>query len=320
MTFRPMESVHSAPRRLPEQGRIRLGQLVAMGNGKTRPDKLSTLRFTSPHQGAIAAIAALHGGDVRPWENEWQVVTDTAEIAIVLPPDPLGETPIYEMWAKGSLQRRCDGETVVCPKRVSNTEVAMETSPCICNRVQQADCKPTTRLAVILPDIPFGGVWRLDTHSWNAADELPGMVAAIQSFTARGFVRAYLGVRQETKIEAGKKKEFIVPYLRMDTSVQQALDGAAGLAALPVGSQSNHSPIPAAEIEAPKTMSAAEAKHRLLAALDGDTKAAQGLWTEWKATRFGPDCELVTVNVADVEALLELAIPTAEVVEDGEPF
>ncbi|MBU6430681.1 MAG: hypothetical protein KGR26_16805, partial [Cyanobacteria bacterium REEB65] len=195
MTFRPMAALADKQHRLPEQGRIRLGRQVQgttkTGKQYTRPDKLTTLRFTSPNRDSIEQLARLYGGTVDPWQDEHEVVTDAPEVPIVLPTgDPLGNTPIYELWNRGGLARRCDGETVTCPKRVSDDEVEMAVEPCLCNARQLAECKVTVRLSVILPEVPFGGTWRVETHSWNAADELPGMVEAIRAFSQRGFVRA----------------------------------------------------------------------------------------------------------------------------------
>ena len=49
-------------RRLHEAGRIRLGEKVAMGAGKSLPSRLDSFRFTSQNEGAIKAIAAIYGG------------------------------------------------------------------------------------------------------------------------------------------------------------------------------------------------------------------------------------------------------------------
>jgi len=232
-TFRPMAARTSRPVRLPEQGRIRLGEKDPK---RGFPKKLHTLRFTSPDRNAIDAVANLYGGTARAWQNgntaEHEVITEAAEVPVVLPDEPLGGTPFYELWDRGGLRRRCDGVTATCPVRVNDNEVDYAEEPCVCNARERAECKVTTRLSVVLPDIPFGGTWRLETHSWNAADELPGMVEAVRQFANRGFVKAFLGVRQEEKVEAGKKKQWIVPYLRLADSVTAVLDGAAQVAAL----------------------------------------------------------------------------------------
>lgn len=235
MTYRPM-----TPRtkyRMPEHGRIRLGVQVPTKTGKTRPEKLTTLRFTSQDRAAIEALAALYGGQARPWQNgnraEYEVITEAPEVRIVLPEDPLGDTPFYEMWAGRSLQRRCDGETAVVPTRVGKDDVDLVECPCICNEQKRAECKVTSRLSVIIPNIPFGGTWRVESHSWNAADELPGMVHAVQEFSRRSpFVMAFLRIEERSKVEAGQTKSFIVPVLRISESIEQVLGGAGQLDAI----------------------------------------------------------------------------------------
>lgn len=317
-TYRPMQPTAQARRRLPEAGRIRLGHQVRAQSGKMRPDKLSTLRFTSETRTLIEAIADLHGGAVKPWLNgkrqEFEVITESSEIPVILPPDPLGDGATYEMWAGGSLQRRCDGEVAVCPTRVSNDEVAMVEKPCICNERQLAECKVTLRLNVIIPDIPFGGTWRLDTHSWNAEAELPGMVEAIQAFQSAGFSRAVLGVRQEEKMVAGRKQNYIVPYLRSDVSVQQALEGKANLLAIPgqpvavreIGPGPG-TPEAEAGVErpvegpaAPPVYTRMDAKHRLKAVVNGDNAKAKEIWDQ---AGWG---DAPTVPVAEYEVAVEV--------------
>jgi hypothetical protein len=271
-----------------------------------RPDKLTTLRFTSASRDAIDMLAKLYGGTVQPWETGWEVVTDAPEVPIVLPTDdPLGGTPIYELWTRGGLSRRYDGETAVCPKRISDDEVVMEEVPCVCNADQLAGCKVTVRLSVILPEVPFAGTWRVETHSWNAADELPGMVEAIRSFSERGFVRAFLGIRVQEKMTAGKKSEFIVPYVRVQESVSDVLAGGAGLSAIPAGP-------PRLAIEGPEMVSAVDAKRALLAAVGGDRDEAVRLWGGRGSAPIERD-ELT-------DLLAECDVADGEIVDDGRPF
>ena len=54
--------------RLTQVGVIRLGQKVPTNNGRLRPEKLETLRFTSPSKQLIDAVASLYGGEVKPWQ------------------------------------------------------------------------------------------------------------------------------------------------------------------------------------------------------------------------------------------------------------
>src|SRR6476646_10311252 len=87
------------PRRMPEHGRIRIGQKVDKG----RPEKLAAFRFTSADAEAIKQIASLYGGEARPWidaptKGQWEVFTTVNQIDVVLPPAPLGDGLVYERW------------------------------------------------------------------------------------------------------------------------------------------------------------------------------------------------------------------------------
>lgn len=322
-TFRPFEAVNNRHHRLPEAGRIRLGRQVPTRNGKTRPDKLTTLRFTSNDKSSLETIAGLYGGTVEPWNNEWETITKAPEVPIVLPvDDPLGGTPIYELWSRGGLERRCDGETASCPKRVSDDEVVYEEQPCLCNHRQVAECKVTLRLSVVLPEVPFGGVWRVETHSWNAAAEIPGMVAAVQAFASRaGFVRAFLGIRQEERMEAGRKKQFIVPYLRMDDSVAGILAGSAGLSAIPPVTHRELAPVvpPAGVPGRADDVDAKTAKWRLVEAFEAQgmnkDEARQHAAEIWADRGDTPISEII------LDALLaDCEIADAELIPDSERF
>ena len=77
-------------RRSLQISRIRTGIQVPTGSkGKTRPEKLTTFRFTSGANHAIEAVSALYGGEVRPWKNgsrnEWEVITKVAAVGITVP-------------------------------------------------------------------------------------------------------------------------------------------------------------------------------------------------------------------------------------------
>lgn len=231
---RPVVPIANLHRRIPEAGRIRFG--VKTGRAMKA---LSTFRFTSHDEEALHQIAALYQGEVKPWsdpkaaEGQFEIITEASEIRIVLPPDPLGGTPIYEQWGGGGCERRCDGLnaeiTTRGPDGAEMTEV-----PCICSAQQAMSCEPRTRLSVILPEIRFGGVWRLETKSWNAAQEMPGMVDLIQSLQERGLTRGVLALKHRRSVTAGETHKFIVPVLGIDETMEALAAGAAQVGALPL--------------------------------------------------------------------------------------
>lgn len=232
---RPVVPIAEMNRRLPELGRIRTGAKT-----ERAMKALSTFRFTSSDQTALGEIAALYGGTVRPWsdpkasEGQYEVITEAAEITVALPPDPLGGTPVYELWGGGGCERRCDGVTcetwVKGPDGPEPSEMA-----CVCDAKGELACDPKTRLNVILPNVRGIGTWRLETKSWNAAQELPGMVDLIQSLQAKGITRATLRLEHKRSTQAGVTRKYIVPVLGLDSSVEALMAGEATVGALGTG-------------------------------------------------------------------------------------
>lgn len=234
---RAIVPIANISRRLPEAGRIRIG----VKSGKAMR-ALNTFRFTSHDEEALRQIAAVYGGTVRPWsdpkaaEGQFEVITEASEIRIVLPPDPLGGTPIYEMWGGGGCERRCDGLTAqVITKGPDGAE--MIDVPCVCSAKGAMACDVKTRLTVMLPEVRFGGVWRLESKSWNVAQEMPGMVGLIQSLQERGLQRGVLALKHRRSVTAGETHKFIVPVLGVDDTLEALAAGAARLGALPAAGE-----------------------------------------------------------------------------------
>lgn len=239
MSNRTPVPIGQLSRRLPEAGRIRFG---AKTGNKGAPKALNEFRFTSADRAVLDEVAAMYGGIVKKWDggatdDQYEVLTTAAKIRIALPPDPLGGTPLYESWSGGGCQRRCDGET--CEVVVGSGDNAERVDiPCKCVAEGAMVCTPRTRLSVILPDIQFGGTWRLDTGSWNAAQELPGMVDLLQTLQSRGLVYGFLRLEQRaSKTASGRTNRFVVPVLGVDQSVDQlaAVSAPAGVAAIGTG-------------------------------------------------------------------------------------
>lgn len=208
--------------RLRELGRIRIGETTEAANGKRRPAKLETFRLTSASRDLVESVAAFYGGTVEPWDDQWQVVTDSAELEIVLPPMEVVEQ-WNELWSGGGCQRRCDGRTEVLQMR-----------PCVCpedpaERAADAAngeaCKPTTRLRVMLPQVSGVGVWRLETHSYYAAAELGGVADLLRAVTDQGkTLPARLRLEQRQRKQPGKPtKKFAVPVIDVDAPIGDIL-------------------------------------------------------------------------------------------------
>lgn len=222
-------------RRLPEAGRIRTG--VKSGRAMKA---LREFRFTSHDRTALDQVAELYGGTVQPWNEpkaapgQFELLTVATEIRVVLPPDPLGGTPIYERWTGGGCDRRCDGLT--CSTQIQGPEGPEPTEVgCLCTAAGEMSCDVKVRLNVLLPEVRFVGTWRLESKSWNAAQELPGMVDMIQSLQGTGLSHATLTLQPRKSVSGGQTKNFVIPVLGIPASLEQLAAGAARLQSLGTG-------------------------------------------------------------------------------------
>ncbi len=212
-------------RRIVEAGRIRIGQQVDAGNGRTRPAKLEHFRLTSADRLRIDQAAAAFGGTVTEWTapagKQWQVFTTTDSLDVIVPPSDLSFTQNYELWSAGGCKRRCDGVTELLGDQA-----------CVCDPADR-ECDIHTRLSVMLRDLPGLGVWRLDTQGWYAASELNGAVQIIAMAAGRGaLLPARLRLEQRSvkrPDDKGKPQtlRFAVPVLDIEISPAQLLAGGA---------------------------------------------------------------------------------------------
>lgn len=245
---RPVIPIKNLARRLPELGRVKDGVKVA---GKGQPKAIDTLRFTSQDPKALEQVAAALGGEVKAYSDPkstdtHELITPVAECPVILPPDPLGGTPMYEHYTGGGRERWCDGEVCERWRKGPDGPEPYEV-PCLCAEAGELTCRPTVHLSVILGFTRLGGTWRWTTHSYNAAVELPGMVEAIQSLQAKGLTRGVLRIDSRTQVLAGVTRHFKVPVLGVDATADELAAGQASIgAATPVAI----APVAVAEIEA----------------------------------------------------------------------
>ncbi|GLW91816.1 hypothetical protein [Actinokineospora globicatena] len=208
-------------KRVRELGRIRIGEVATGANGRKRPAKLGKFRLTSASRELLEKVAALYGGEVRAWTPAnggpaaWEVYTDAKRLPILVPPQPVSQ--YYELWSGGGCQRRCDGETELLSDKA-----------CVCSPdPEERECKPTTRLNVVLRDVEGIGVWRLESHGYYAAVELP----EVAEFLARagGYISAWLSLEERVtkRIRDGKSetRRFMVPALEVDITPAALLGG-----------------------------------------------------------------------------------------------
>ena len=237
-------------KRLRQAGRIRIGAKVATKNG-SRPSKLETFRITSADQSIIEAAAEIYGGDPQVWDGaavgtQFEVYTKATEIDVIVPPSTIAFSQFLELWGGGGCLRRCDGVTNL-----------LTDSPCICDQ-ENPECRPTTRLNVILAALDGIGVFRLESHGHAAAAELGGSMEVLQIMQSHGISmvpgRLMLEQRQSKRLdEKGVPQtfNFVVPVLDFKVSI-------ASLAAASVPPQARLSSVTPIQTETLATPSIAE--------------------------------------------------------------
>jgi len=221
-------------------GEIRLGVAVRDANGKARPTKLESLRFTTKSQSIAGRVAELLGGQMRPVRlqngtDTFEVITDATEVPVLVPPGDNVISQWYEMWTAAGCARRCDGET----EQITQSPCKCVSDPKL--RAEQAKtgsaCKPVTRLNVMLPDLPDLGVWLLSSTGFNAAQELGGAAEVLAAARDKGvIIPAKLRLEQREKRTPGKPtNKFVVPVLEMEATLRQMTELQKGdiAAALP---------------------------------------------------------------------------------------
>jgi len=198
-------------------GKIRTDKKILSRNGKEMPARLDTFRFTSPARHLLEEIAALYGGEVKAWERangsekesgkQWEVISDAAMVPVFVPPNQIVD-PFYEQWGPGVCIRRCDG--------VHDT---IYDQPCDCDP-ENRKCKPTTRVSLMLADVPGLGVWALESHGIYFAGEMVNLFDTIAGISMPLPARLLLENRVSKKYNRAEKKvetsDYNVPVLFID--------------------------------------------------------------------------------------------------------
>lgn len=208
-----MPRVIDIQRRHMELGRIRLGEKGSKG----QPTRLGTWRLTSASRSLMDSAAAVYGGTVTEWTDApdkgyWQLTTDTDTLDVIVPPgDPY--TQFYEMWSGGGCKRRCTGEIELL------TDTACKCDP------DERECKITTRINVMLPQVAGLGVWRLESHGYYAAAELPDALDVLQQISGGRMVSGLLRIEQRSRKKDGRTNRYPVPVLDLPNVTLASLVG-----------------------------------------------------------------------------------------------
>ncbi|WP_432051750.1 hypothetical protein [Streptomyces xiamenensis] len=209
--------------RIRQLGEIRIGHVVETGRiskktGKPirRPAKLDRFRLTSPSAEILGEVAKLYGGEVRAWTpanggpSEYEVYTTVNRLPVLVPPRG-AMSQWYEQWQGSKCIRRCDGRLEVKSERA-----------CPCDPVDR-ECKPTTRINVMLRDVPALGQWLLISHGYYAALELPGAAEVLAM--ARGYVDGTLGMEERVVMRDEGPARFMVPTLDVTMTPAALMSG-----------------------------------------------------------------------------------------------
>lgn len=210
-------------RRMRQLGEIRIGHVVKTGKisqrtGKEilRPEKLKTFRFTSPSREILASVAKLYGGEVQPWTpanggpSEFEVYSTVDRLPVIIPPrDAVSQW--YELYQGSKCIRRCDGVTELKSDR-----------DCMCNP-DRRQCSITTRVNVMLRDVPALGQWLLISKGYYAAVELPPAAELLAQ--AGGYVAGWLGMEEKSVVRDEGPTRFMVPTLDVEITPAALMAG-----------------------------------------------------------------------------------------------
>lgn len=226
------QRVRTIAPRLPEIGRLRLGDEKVSERKPGMP--LDRFRVTSQSRDVVDAVVEVYGGEIRPWKapegDAWQAILAAESLEVIIPPGA-NYTSSYEQWAAGGCTVRCDGETATVVEKSPIGPVQVERA-CACDPAERA-CKITSRLNVILTGVQQVGVFRMETHSYYAAVEMPGVVdlaAALNAYS--GFTPASLSIEDRVrKSPLTGTRKFKVPVLRLRVGTVEAFARLTGVTA-----------------------------------------------------------------------------------------
>lgn len=222
--------------KLRQIGEIRIGQLVQIGGtdrrGKPRtmPKKLDKFRFTSPSKPLLEEVAKLYGGEVQAWQpanggpSEWELFSTVDRLPVLVRGRATSEW--FELYDGPRCVRKCTGSREV-----------ISAGSCLCDPDgnlgwwDDRPCKPTTRLMVMLQDVPAIGEWLVVSRGRNAAETLPPMARFLAQ--AQGHVPALLGIEERITYPAGDKppNRFMVPILEVFQAPLELIAGRGSVQA-----------------------------------------------------------------------------------------
>lgn len=246
-----MANLIERQRRLYEVGIIRIGEKKTIQRGDkdiTFPTSRDTFKLTSTNKGILEEAQKAYGGILQPWEGhpgEFELLTERSTINVIFSTKPEGDqgdmqslSQWWELWGGNTCNRRCDGCNATVWKdmgrRNAKKEVVLDQAkvPCLCDHdapgfrdLQKAGkaCKLTSRLSVILPDVPAMGLWRLNTGSETFADETAGVLDLIEQLGITGLISMTMTIEFREKRTGEGEATSKFPVVKLEYTPENLL-------------------------------------------------------------------------------------------------
>jgi|GEM_PF-5623831 len=177
-------------------GRAKIGEKGLSSKGKEIPTKIDYIKFVDGEQNRIEAVHEILG-------------EKPTEFIAVLPSDDPEDFwwLSYRRWKASGLVCHGNGETGIVEE--TGKEI---TCPCKYAEGEQAECKPSGSLKVIIPNLPSIGVFQIDTRAASSTQNIQYAIDMIGKITGGH----YMGIPLRVYIEPFKGKVGISWCWKMD--------------------------------------------------------------------------------------------------------
>lgn len=215
-------------RALARIGKIRLGDRKPdRGAGKTR----TTWRLTSPNKLAIEQVQAVYGGTVSQWEGQWELLSDTATLSVMID-TRMSLDEGFEQYNGKTRTHDCDGLHCNFREIVRRGDKILSCSDvrrvqCLCDPRElgaalpdeERKCDTRTSLRVILPCTEDLCLWQFDSKSLQFNREVNGTLDSLRAiYDPVGVRHGYclLTIQQRKSTVGDSVKHWSVAVLSMD--------------------------------------------------------------------------------------------------------
>ena len=205
----------SETRRLPRLGKIRLGIRVKRrgGNKKCTHGKddicmYCTYPKETPHFVVPLEVARVYGD--KP--TELDILLPVNDINVVFPQS-------YEYYGSSrGLKCTGDGENAM---RYNEDTKSMEPVECPCELLSEGKCQQRAHLSVILPKVSVGGIYQIDTGSYNSIVDINSSLDYVTALVGR-FAMVPLKLKREPREthHEGKKQTHYTLRIELEGDIE----------------------------------------------------------------------------------------------------